>query len=96
MLTNAVANVTTACQRLTNETITPPMRNEWSFALFVMDSQAFATFCSYSYDIVKKESRRMLANPYKCLTIATNALPSIRMVCDCLQKCCESNANMVS
>ena len=26
----------------------------------------------------------------KYLTITTNALPSIRMACDCLRKCCES------
>ena len=30
-----------------------------------------------------------LANLYKCLTTATNALPTIRMACDWLQICCE-------
>ena len=38
----------------------------------------------------------MLANPCKCLTITINALPSIRMSCDCLRKCCENNKNMLS
>ena len=33
---------------------------------------------------------------YKCLTITTNALPLIRMACDCLRTCCKSNENMLS
>ena len=47
-------------------------KNRNPFALFVMDSQAFATFYL----------QKMLANPYECLTITTNALPSIRIYCD--------------
>ena len=42
-----------------------------------------------SADIYKENYRRMLANHYKRLTIATNGLPSIRMACDCLRICCE-------
>ena len=37
-----------------------------------------------------------LANPYKCLAITTNALPLIRIACDGLRNCCESNENMLS
>ena len=48
---------------------------------------AAPTFC---------DARRMLANPYKCRVIATNALPSIRMAFDCLRNCCENNENMLS
>ena len=47
-----------------------------------MDSQAFATFYLQT----------MLANPYKYLTITTNALPSIRIYCDAY----ENNKNMLS
>ena len=65
----------------------PTNRNR--FALFVMDSQAFATFCLHSYGW-------MLPNPYECLTITTHALPSIRIYCDCLRKCCQNNKNMLS
>ena len=56
--------------------------NRNRFSLFVMDSQAFATFYL----------QKMLANPYECLTITTNALPSIRIYCDAY----ENNKNMLS
>ena len=57
-------------------------KNRNRFALFVMDSQAFATFYL----------QKMLANLYECLTITTNALPSIRIYCDAY----ENNKNMLS
>ena len=43
-----------------------------------------------------EKQRRMLANAYKCFTITANALPSIRMACAYLRKCCERNENMLS
>ena len=75
MVTNACEFLTNPCEFLTKLTITeqsvwriscPKNRNR--FDLFVMDSQAFATFYL----------QKMLANPYECLT---NVLRSLQMPC---------------
>ena len=51
---------------------------------------------SYHSQRICKKFATVWESHWKYIAITINALPSIRMVCDCLRTCCESIANMVS
>ena len=71
ILTNALAIFANVCERLTNETNT--ILNS-RFALFVMDSQAFETFCLHFVWMNANKSLRMSYDHYICLAINKNIL----------------------
>ena len=67
----------THCGCLSLSYICQPLSNQLIFPL--------STYVLHSTEM----SIRMLANLDKRLTTTTNALPTIRIACDCLQLCCE-------
>ena len=70
MLTNALAN---ACEPFTNETATQRKGGELHIPLPMFH------FITYSQAKAESTSVKVQTNASKCLTITTNALPSIRM-----------------
>ena len=65
------------------------------FAFYLLGCAQLAYSPSYCYSLsafvhyTTRMSIQMLANLYKRLTITTNALPMIRMACDCFRICCK-------
>ena len=98
MLVNAIANLTNLLQmKQDHKTWLTNLHNTHCRFLFVLylpgpvqlayfpsNLYSFSTFILHSTEM----SIRMQMNLYEGLKITTNALPSIRMACDCFRICC--------
>ena len=84
--------LTNACKSLTIKRL----HNAW-VENCITPCQYFSLtlFCQPPLRQLLENSRRMLANPYKCLTITTYALPSIRMAYDNVVKTMRNFRNLI-